>query len=152
MSKKNRKKSEEIRKHQIAIDRNKFSNYCRCNHRDSSGQYTLIATNKKDENGRTIWKCRDCEHDVKIQRFSNNEIQKAVDVLTTVCDAIKMSARPDDERTLERAQKVQATLPTLVRDYNSVLKHADDTREKERRRRGQRTDNGMYSGPIQSFR
>jgi len=149
MAKRNRKRREQLNLVDKRSNQQKYQNYCDCTHRDSSGNFTLCKTGKKNAKGQAIWKCTDCGHDVDLSKVELDDLKTAAEMFKIACDAIKMSARPEDEVILSRAKKFQLSIPQIVADYEAVLNH--NAKKRDRRDRDNGYNGGGYGGPQQSF-
>ena len=80
-----------------------------------------------------------------IQKPSDQERANALEVVSQMCDIIKMNASQKDERIYETAMRTQATLPNLEKAFVTTLDKVKKMRQGKDNRRN--SYDGGYCGP-----
>ena len=143
MSKKIRKETENLAGLEKDMRGKRHNLQCKCTHKQGN-EFSIFKTNEKDRKNQDLWKCRDCGKRMSITRIDKDELEAACAIIDQACDAIKLNARPDDEKVITTAQKMQATLPRVSQYYSAVLDSIQKRRDKKNNH--DRGYNGGYGG------
>ena len=144
MSKNIEKNMQAVEKVEKKTANERYKIQCRCSHKQGN-DFTIVNTGRKNQAGRPIYKCKQCRKEVILQKISDQERANALEVVSQMCDIIKMNASQKDERIYEMAMKTQATLPNLEKAFVTTLDKVKNIRKSKDNRRN--SYDGGYSGP-----
>ena len=117
-----------VRDNRKAMDRAELEIQCSCIHKDANGAFALIPQQGKNVErskytGAPYYICRLCGKKIDISRISDEDIERAIDVIDRQMDISKMALNLDIEKVGKMKKtlgKLQYKVLTTVKDVHAV--------------------------------
>ncbi len=126
-----------------AIDKVQRKLYCDCNHKDINGQYALIPPQgpdaPKSRSGMPLYRCKMCKKLLDLSTVSEDELNKALEVLDRIADLAKMKLEFNSEEELKLFKTItkrQYQVGTLYPDLYTAIRKSG---KKNKNRNNERT-------------
>lgn len=100
----------------------RIESQCKCVHRDSNGAFALIVNSggnvkKSRYTGAPLYMCRLCQKEIDVSTISEEEFERALNVIDRVCDLSKMHlnfSTESDQDLWKSLSKQQFKLHTII--------------------------------------
>lgn len=129
-----KKRSEAIRKNTNSLKKLDEENKCQCPHRSKEGAYSLVVNRNGDKHYTHV--CTQCNKPVHINKYTEEETNKALKIVDDMCDLVKMMTKPSneaDDKLFRRMAKTQMTVRgTLPAAYKACLSTSANANKKNK--------------------
>lgn len=131
-----------------AMDKVQLQFQCKCAHRDGNGGFALSVPSgqnprKSQFNGAPLYRCQVCGKELDISNISEEEFNRAFDIVNRVIDLSKMHLDLNSEKDLDTLK----TLSKMQYRMNAMLPDAHKTIRKGGRKK--KNNNNPMSGMIE---
>ena len=130
----------------------RIESQCKCVHRDSNGGFALIVPSggnvkKSKYTGAPLYTCKLCQKEIDVSNISEEEFERALNVIDRVCDLSKMHlnfSTEADQDLWKSVSKQQFKLLTIIEKcYRTIRKGG---------RKKKKNNNNPMSGLIEVSR